>query len=108
MQSDDQKPPGKVSLHLGNAIFQAPLFAVFGMIVFPTWMSALIVRDEVTVAIWTLLTLSGPFFAVFPWARANSCSSLSAVGKALGVSILICVGWVLLFLAFSFAVCGRR
>ena len=54
------------------------------------------------------LALTGTFFPALPWARSQTPVLRVAIGKAVGIAILICLGWFLLELAILFAMCGYR
>ncbi len=59
------------------------------------------------VVVGLLVALAVTFLLAFPWAKETSRSLDIAIGKAIGTSVLICGGWVLLGYAILYAACGR-
>ena len=88
-----------------SAILAAPVIAVLGFLLFTS--GGYPVQAVELPAIVFLMALVGTFYFALQWARSRSDSSDSAVVKAIGLAVVICLGWSLLGLAFLLVWCGQ-
>jgi hypothetical protein len=108
MQPDNPDPRKRERWLLGCAIFAAPLFAIAGGFAGQLLPPPRHHDFQLLPPLSMPLALIGTFFLALPWAKKQTPLLRVAIGKAIGLAILVCFGWLLLGLAFLFAMCAYR